>query len=105
MRLKELRLAEKLTQKEIADKINIKQFTYSNYETEFTQPTIQTLIALADYYKVSLDYLIGRNFVNEIGYLTADEKTLLENFRKMTDDNKQTYLIESKGILLAQNIK
>lgn len=58
MRLRELRNKHKLTQKEIAEKLGITQFTYSNYENLKTQPDIQILKDLANFYKVSLDYLL-----------------------------------------------
>ena len=105
MRLKELRVSENLSQNEIAKQIGLKQFTYSNYETGVTEPKIQTLIDLADYYNVSLDYLVGRDFANQYAYLTENEKNLLDVFREMTEDNQQVYYQEGKGILLAQNVK
>ncbi len=58
--LKELRTEKKLSQTEIADIINISQRAYSFYETGQREPSIETLIKLADYYKVSLDYITGR---------------------------------------------
>lgn len=58
--LKKEREEKKLTQKEIAKILNIKQQTYNNYETGKRTPDIEMLIKIADYYKVSLDYLTGR---------------------------------------------
>ena len=55
-----LRKEKKLTQQEIADKINVSQRTYAHYEKGDREPNIETMIRLADYYKVSLDYLTGR---------------------------------------------
>ena len=60
MRLKELRLKNNLTQKEIADYLNIKQNTYSQYENGKRQVPTEIYMRLADYYDVSLDYLLGR---------------------------------------------
>ena len=60
MRLKELRKENNLTQKELADYLNIKQNTYSQYENGQRQVPIDILIRLADYYDVSVDYLLGR---------------------------------------------
>lgn len=59
-RLTELRNKEKYTQKELSDKIGIAQTTYSGYETGRNEPDIETLIKLADIYKVDLNYLMGR---------------------------------------------
>ena len=60
MRLKELRLKNNLTQKEIADYLNITQNTYSQYENGKRQVPTEIYMRLADYYDVSLDYLLGR---------------------------------------------
>ena len=58
MRLKDLREDLDITQSEIANYLNIKQNTYSQYENEQRQIPIEMLIKLADYYKVSTDYLL-----------------------------------------------
>lgn len=48
------------TQTEIAEYLNIKQTTYSKYELRKINVPIEMLIKIADYYDVSLDYLVGR---------------------------------------------
>jgi len=58
--LKELRTKYKLTQQEIADKINITQRAYSFYENDKRQPDIDTLIELAEFYSIPIDVLVGR---------------------------------------------
>lgn len=60
MKLKELRIESGKTQKELADYLNVKQNTYSQYENGKLQIPIETLIRLADFYDVSVDYLLGR---------------------------------------------
>lgn len=102
MRLKELRKENKKTQEELATLLNIAQVSYGRYELETSEPTIDTLCKLADYYGVSLDYLVGRNFNNEYGYISEDEKELLTNFKNLTDINKIKLLSELKGLLLSQ---
>lgn len=59
MKLKELREENCLSQKEIADFLNVKQNTYSQYETNKRQLPIDVLIKLAKFYKVSTDYILG----------------------------------------------
>lgn len=49
-----------LTQNEIARYLNIKQNTYSQYETGKREIPIELLWKLADFYQTSVDYLIGR---------------------------------------------
>ena len=58
MKLKELREEKNLTQVEIAEFLNIRQNTYSQYENEKRQLPIDVLIKLAKYYKVSTDYIL-----------------------------------------------
>jgi len=60
-RLKELRNTKQLTQKEFSKVVGITERAYQNYEINASFPSFKTLIFLADYFKVSLDYLIGRS--------------------------------------------
>ena len=57
MNIKKLRVLKGKTQQEVAKAINITQFTLSNYENEITEPNIETLKKIANYFDVSLDYL------------------------------------------------
>ncbi|MFS9152402.1 helix-turn-helix transcriptional regulator [Streptococcus infantis] len=59
-RLKTLRKEKKLTQKELAEQIGIKQNSYSDWETGKNEPSLENLIKLADLFEVSLDCLLGR---------------------------------------------
>ena len=59
MKLKELREENNLKQVEIADYLNVKQNTYSQYESEKRQLPIDVLIKLAKFYKVTTDYILG----------------------------------------------
>lgn len=77
MRLRELRKSENLKQVDIANKLKVSQTCYTNYENGNREPSIETLCKLADIYHVSLDYLVGREFANEIGHLTDEQKNLV----------------------------
>ena len=59
MKLKELREENNLKQIDLAEYLNIKQNTYSQYESEKRQLPIDVLIKLAKFYKVSTDYILG----------------------------------------------
>ena len=59
LRLKELRETNGKTQKEIAEILNIQQNTYSQYETGQRQISLEFLVELAKFYKVSVDYMLG----------------------------------------------
>lgn len=60
-RLKELRSLRGLTQKDVADSVGMAQMAYQRYEYGTREPAYQKLLALADYFDVSLDYLVGRS--------------------------------------------
>lgn len=87
MNLLKLRKENKKTQQEIANELGIKQNTYSKYELKETQPNIETLIKLADYFNVSIDYLVGRNWQNEIGYLTPAQKDCVNIIKQLNETN------------------
>ena len=59
-RIKKLRKERKVSQKQLADMLGIGIRGYQHYENEDTEPKIAALIALADFYGVSIDYLVGR---------------------------------------------
>jgi transcriptional regulator with XRE-family HTH domain len=61
MRLKELRNARGLSQEDLAISLNLIQQTVGNYETGRTEPNLNTLAKIADFFNVSVDYLIGRS--------------------------------------------
>ena len=60
MRLKEIRKQRGVTQLKLAMDLNISQNTISRYETGEREADYTTLIRLADYFNVSLDYLLER---------------------------------------------
>ena len=61
--IRNLRIDGGYTQKQIAELLNIKQNTYSQYEIGVLNYPIEVLMKLADFYGVSVDYLLGRTNV------------------------------------------
>lgn len=59
-RLRDLREDRDLKQKDLSDLLNIHQTTYSDYELGRSNVPVAVLHTLADYYGVSIDYLLGR---------------------------------------------
>lgn len=90
-KLKELRKEHKLSMKEVGKILGLSESTISLYEAGKREPDIKTLIKMADYFKVSVDVLIGRNETNEDDILDTEhgEGTLdghslcMFNFEKM----------------------
>lgn len=101
-RLKELRKNKNITQLELAKHLNIAESTYCCYEKGINEPNIETLIKLANYYNVSVDYLIGHNFYNEIGYLTETQKSFVQAFLSLNKDNQLNATIYVAGLLANQ---
>ena len=58
--LKQLREENGMAQKEVAAILHVSNGTISNYESGIHSPNLDTLCAIADYYGVSVDYLLGR---------------------------------------------
>ena len=61
LRLKELRKENNVTQKQVAESIKITERNYQSFEYGTTKPNHDNIIALADYFDVSTDYLLGRS--------------------------------------------
>lgn len=62
IRLKQLRKERKLTQKELGEKVGVKQNTFTNWENGKRVPSYENLVKLADIFGVSVDWFLGRCF-------------------------------------------
>lgn len=60
MRLKEIRISKGISQLKLAMDLNMNQNTISRYETGDREPGIRELIQIADYFNISVDYLLER---------------------------------------------
>lgn len=60
-RLKYLRSLRKKQQKEVAIDLGVSKTGYSSYENDIRMPGVPMLIKIADYYNVSIDFLLGRD--------------------------------------------
>jgi len=58
--IRNLREDQDLTQEYLANILNVKQTTYSKYELGKINIPIEAFIKLADFYNVSIDYIVGR---------------------------------------------
>ena len=106
-RLKTLRKENKLTQNELALKSNISRSNINTWETGRSLPLPDGLIALANAFECSIDYLLGRESEdgtiiiesNNKTNLTVKENTLLSYFRQMNEDTKDIAIGILKGIV------
>ncbi|HEF1899108.1 helix-turn-helix domain-containing protein [Bacillus cereus group sp. MYBK108-2] len=60
--IRDLRKQKGITQKELAKSLQLSESTIGMYERNERQPDYNTLIRIADYFKVSTDFLLGRDF-------------------------------------------
>lgn len=85
-RIRDLREDKDLRQIDVAKATGIDQKTLSNYETGKTNPDSYALIKLADYFGVTIDYLVGRTDNNIFN--RNDARQVLENIQRNIDDLK-----------------
>lgn len=87
IKLLDLRKKRKQTQQEVADYLGVTRQCYNRYENEARECDYQALITLADYFNVSVDYLLGREGNDEsTPILSAEEKELISLITSLTDE-------------------
>ena len=90
-KVRELRIRAGKTQKEIADYLNISRSTYTLYESAKRQMSNETLCALAEYYGVSTDYLLGRTDISSPPELyTPQEIELIRQYRMLDERGRRS---------------
>lgn len=101
MRLKELRKAKGLYQKDMAKLFNVSTSAYNYWENDVCEPDAQTIKALADFFNVTTDYLLGREekmpagFPTDISELEADLRKVnfpVDEWMQLTDEQKHILL-------------
>ncbi len=90
-RLRELRLRRNLSQEEVARHIGITRSAYSHYEINNRQPVYSTLIKLADFFDVSIDYIIFGNAPTKKNQepVTPDMLEMLHLFQNMDSEQRK----------------
>lgn len=100
-RLRELRLEKGLRQKDVAEKLGISPQSLGYYENGINKPDPDMLIKLADFYEVSVDYILEHEdkvivsyspkaaLTNDNIMLTAEEIDLLVNFRGLSENEQK----------------
>ena len=88
-RIRDLREDRDMRQSDLAEVTGIDQRTISNYETGKTSPDAEALIILADFFDVTIDYLVGRANNNLIS--NTKKIAIIEQTRKLLDELKKSY--------------
>ena len=97
-RLKLLRENNKLTKMELIKRLKIPYTTYNNWEINASKPQIPDLCMLADFYSVTIDYLVGHS-VKET--LITEIQALAQKYNKLSDKERRlvNILIDSMNII------
>ncbi len=86
MNLKEIRKSHNLTQEEVAKGIQTSRVNYNRYELGLVEPNIQTLISIADFFKLTVDEIIGHEvpFLINKSQFTNEQLALIETIKGLT---------------------
>lgn len=100
--LKKLRVRNNLSQTELAEKLNVKQYVISSWEIGRSEPSINQLIILADIFKVPTDYLLDKDVIivsseAEFNIVTTQMvKDAIDEFEECIDNIRQNCSNEQK---------
>lgn len=102
--LRQLRLGKGISQQQLADVIETTQQSVNKYENHSTEPDIDTLIKLADYFETTVDDLIGHSTGHTVqipaeSVLTQEEAHLLAAYRRLSRTEKESIRLIVKNYL------
>lgn len=101
-RLRELRERKHLNQHGLAMKLNTSQSTISAYEIGARSPDIETLIHMAEFFDVSVDYLVGKTDIKrpmDPERLAPEDANLLSDIQKLDRHQKEKVQAYIAGLL------
>ncbi|WP_414150342.1 helix-turn-helix domain-containing protein [Acetobacterium carbinolicum] len=100
-RLKSIRLKNDMTQEEIGNLLNKSKNNISQYETGKREPDLETLKIISNYFKVSLDYLLGNTDdpipVRDVDQDLHDEHNYTKELEDFLKDNVTTAMFQDYG--------
>jgi SOS-response transcriptional repressor LexA/DNA-binding XRE family transcriptional regulator len=97
-RLKSLRENKKLTKTKLVKSLKIPYTTYNNWETNASKPQIPDLCMLADFYNVTIDYLVGHS-IKELP--VTEVQAMMQKYNKLSDKERRlvNIIIDSIAII------
>ena len=107
VRLKYLRMQDKLTQTELGNALEIAKSTISMYESGKREPDFETIEKFADYFNVDMATFFPSGEIEKTADLKVDglsplEARLMELVRRLTDDQKKMLLAQIELLLSKQ---
>lgn len=92
-RIKQLRIEKKLTQDDLAQILNFGRTAIANYESGRSEPSYSIILKLAEFFDVSIDYILGRtnirNPYDKSLALDDESKNLIETAKSLSSENKK----------------
>lgn len=102
-RIKELRLNKGISQKDLAFVLNVSAAAFSGYETGKYQADIPTYIKIADFFGVSLDYLLGREDANSrVVELPAPFPEISDRYARLDEIDRVKAMAYIDGLLAGE---
>ena len=107
MKIKELRIKKGLTQQQVANDLNINRMKYNHYELGNSEPNIETLIKLSDYYHTTVDEILG----HEVPYLinksqfTQTQLKIIDKLKTLSEETCQRIDAYIEGAKIAEEEK
>lgn len=104
-RLKQLRQAKGVSQAQLADAVGVSQQSVNKYENHSVEPDIRTLMAMADYFGTSVDYLIGHTELARIiepvtpFHLNPEEAWVVDSWRRLNHRERESLCLVIKNYL------
>ena len=100
-RIKSLRKAKKITQKQLGDVLGVAESTISMYESGNRQPDVDTMRKIADYFNVTIDYLIGGENISSSDKDELDEK-IIKIFGSLSEADQAQILDYARYLLMRE---
>lgn len=97
MKLKEIRIKNKITQTQVAKDLQMANSTYNGYEKGTSEPNIETIIKIANYFKVSVDELLGIEKKEDV--TLTEKKALLKVIEELNELECHKLKIFADGLI------
>ncbi|MCK8098671.1 helix-turn-helix domain-containing protein [Bacillus sp. 2CMS4F] len=108
-KIKKLREEKKMKQQEVADKLGIARTTYASYEQGKREPDHETLIKIADYYNVTIDFLLrGESQETQDKIFNEEARRILEDPDTLVaaaDGKITASILEAAQRIIAEQLK
>ncbi|WP_082084119.1 helix-turn-helix domain-containing protein [Paenibacillus beijingensis] len=98
-RLRELRLRKNMSQEDVSKQIGITRSAYSHYEINNRQPVYETLIKLAAFFGVSLDYIIGGEGIKNDTHVTPETIEIIRRLNNLDHDKRKQSIDKMMDVL------